>query len=199
MMFSKKKKPMKQIKQLQYLKNKWKALLLNSEQIHIASKLKSGRDKAEFAKNTLGVGSEEVKLLNDFQRLGAKKFALKYLGIQSENQLKRILKWMKMTRHERIEALIPRSDSSFKEFLYDAYASYRKFKKARRSTWKRHDAKFHMQKVASVLDTCIMENSMSLEQAKKIAMFTYFAMWASINKKENTKVIPSASLKAMVA
>ena len=77
----------------------------------------------------LGISLEEISLLRQIRaKKGILPWALSYLGIESMEQLKDYLKWIKLSKAQKLELLIY-PIQSIRDFFNATYLHYRRFKK----------------------------------------------------------------------
>ncbi len=148
-------------------------------------------DPVHFSLKTLGIRQLDLDRISRINEVGGvKEWAMKLLKVTTES-LVEFHTWASMNKVAKIESLIPKM-SSPRDYLNLVYTHYLCHKEKHKASWKQQTAKQHLLRIKQIADECIVTDSMTLNQAREIAMRSYFAIWTALAAAppEVAKIVP---------
>lgn len=182
-----------------FMKN-WalRVLKLNKEQYVLAQQMDSPTNQRNWALKFLTIDVNELTLLRNIREDGGPfEYAHNLLGVTAD-KLQEFFTWDAKSKVEKLKSLV-KEDESIRGFFNRTYADYKAFKRNHKAAWKKMHWRKHITEVQQILDDIIINDEMTWQQARTIAMRTYFAIWCNVRKvpvntpKAVTRTIPIKS------
>lgn len=178
-----------------------KTLGLNLDTAKLAKKLSDTAQRFEAALGILGLSKESWLEARKVQASDSKEsYAQTVLKIPDREHLNSVLKWLKLSKEDKIEEMIDHvqkvadDGDSPRSFFTGVYTRYLTYKRRNGSKWKDTEAKTYLTKVKAIADKCIVEDTMSLDDFHKICIYTYFYLKLSLSKGQTKHEPKTATL-----
>lgn len=163
------------------------------EDAKLAKALSDPTTRKDTAAKILRLDPSKVPEARSLSSNGTESFSLQALGIKSKELLDKFLRWQGLSKEERVnemltdtEQYIEQGDSP-KGFFNGVYTRYLRFKKKNGSKWKDESYQLHLSKLKSVVDRCVVTDSMSMDDFHKICIYGYFAIKTKFFAKAGTE------------
>jgi hypothetical protein len=179
---------------------------LNLDQAVLAKSLLSTKEKASAAMKVLGIELEHFRAAVQIKVNGIQKFCLDALGIKDETVLTDYLRWQSLKKEEKMEEissfLDEKSDESisFNSALTKAKLAFSKYKEKNKGRWKNLSIQAYRNKIMTILDECILNETMSWQDFSRIVTYSYFivklTMGLAVGKREEGET-PIVQLQPM--
>lgn len=162
---------------------------LRLDQAALAKKLSSPAEKVQVALEVLKLNKENAAHAVRIQMKGLKEYCMEVLKVPSVESLQDYFRWNSEKKKGNIEEMVnhlkqkTEVGNSFTSFLGAARNRYIEYKIRNKGRWKQQPKSYYFKKLKAILDSCMIEDSMSMQEFKDLCMYAYFYTRLSIESK----------------